>query len=204
LHKEVALSQKKKPTPESVKSTPPEAWPPAQEGVRRVLAPVERFLAIEAASGIVLIVAAAAALILANSPLRAQYESLWHIPIGFQVGAMVFERELHFWINDGLMAIFFFVVGLEIRREMYAGELSDARRAALPLAAAVGGMVAPAALFLLFNFNGAGVAGWAIPMATDIAFAVGVLALLGKRVPPALRILLLALAVIDDVGAILW
>jgi Na+:H+ antiporter, NhaA family len=164
---------------------------------------VERFLAVEASSGVVLLTAAVAALIWANSRWQTAYATLWHTPIGFRFGAFAFERDLHFWINDGLMTVFFFVVGLEIRREIYCGELSKIRRAALPLAAAVGGMLAPAAIFLALNTGRSSAAGWAVPMATDIAFAVGVFALLGKRVAPALRILLLALAVIDDVGAII-
>ena len=147
-------------------------------------------------------ITATVALVWANSPWRTSYADLWHIPIGLSFGGFAFERDLHFWINDGLMAIFFFVVGLEIRREMHAGELSEVRRAALPLAAAFGGMLVPALVFLSFNVGRTSANGWAIPMATDIAFAVGALALLGKRVAPALRILLLALAVIDDVGAI--
>jgi len=167
-----------------------------------MLAPVERFLAIEAASGITLMIAAAVALIWANSPWRSFYFDLWHILIGIRFGGFAFEHDLHFWINDGLMTIFFFVVGLEIRREIHAGELSEIRRAALPLAAALGGMAVPAIIFFALNAGRTSAGGWAVPMATDIAFAVGVLALLGKRVPPALRILLLALAVIDDVGAI--
>jgi NhaA family Na+:H+ antiporter len=180
----------------------PDTWPNARKGVRRILAPVERFLQIQAASGIVLMTAAAAAMIWANSPWRSVYEALWHVPLGIQIGTFSFERDFHFWINDGLMTIFFFVVGLEIRREIYAGELSEVRRAALPVAAAFGGMLAPAVIFLALNAGRESVSGWAIPMATDIAFAVGALALLGKRVTPAVRILLLALAVIDDVGAI--
>ena len=180
-------------------SSPPGAWPSARRGVQRILAPVERFLAVQAASGIVLMFAALAALIWANSPWRQSYLDIWHIPIGFRFGAVAFERSLHFWINDGLMTIFFFVVGLEIRREIHDGELSDIRRAALPLAAALGGMLLPAMIFLSMNVGRSSAEGWAIPIATDIAFAVGALALLGKRVPPALRILLLALAVIDDV-----
>jgi Na+:H+ antiporter, NhaA family len=184
-------------------SHPPGAWLTARKGVQRILAPVERFLAIQAASGIVLMIAAVAALVLANSPWRNFYTDLWHIPFGFHFGAIAFEQDLHFWINDGLMTIFFFVVGLEIRREMHAGELSEIRRATLPLAAALGGMLLPAIIFLSLNVGRTSVTGWAIPMATDIAFAVGALTLLGKRVAPALRILLLALAVIDDVGAIL-
>jgi len=170
---------------------------------RRALAPVEHFLEIEAASGVLLLITAVVALLWANSPWRQSYAALWHTPIGLRVGPLAFERDLHFWINDGAMTIFFFVVGLEIRREMHHGELSEPRRAALPLAAAFGGMLIPACVYFAFNQGRLSAHGWGIPMATDIAFAVGVLALLGKRVPPALRILLLALAVIDDVGAII-
>jgi NhaA family Na+:H+ antiporter len=197
----VAKSQKPS-SPNLQPPNPPGTWAPARKGVKRILAPVERFLAVEAASGIVLMIAAAVALVWANSPWREAYEGLWHILIGARVGNFAFERDLHFWINDGLMTIFFFVVGLEIRREIHAGELSEIRRATLPLAAALGGMIAPALIFIAFNSGRPSVVGWAVPMATDIAFAVGALALLGKRVAPALRILLLALAVIDDVGAI--
>jgi NhaA family Na+:H+ antiporter len=170
--------------------------------VQRILAPVERFLAIEASSGIVLMAAAVVALAWANSTRGTAYANLWHTPLGIRLAQVAFERDLHFWINDGLMTIFFFVVGLEIRRELHAGELRELRRAALPLAAALGGMLAPAVIFLALNAGRESMRGWAIPTATDIAFAVGALALLGKRVAPALRILLLALAVIDDVGAI--
>jgi len=184
-------------------STAPQTWRPARELARRVLAPVERFLAIEASSGILLLCTAVVALWWANSRWYDSYAALWHTPIGLKLGPWSFERDLHFWINDGLMTIFFFVVGLEIRREIHRGELSELRRAALPLAAALGGMVVPALIFLAQNRGLPTVRGWGIPMATDIAFAVGILALLSKRVPPALRILLLALAVIDDVGAIL-
>ena len=182
---------------------PPGVWLPLRQGVQRILAPVERFLAIEASSGIVLMIAAGIALAWANSPWQELYASLWHIPIGLRFGEFGFERDLRFWINDGLMTVFFFVVGLEIRREIHAGELSEIRRAVLPLAAAIGGMKVPALIYLSMNLGRSSEVGWAIPMATDIAFAVGALALLGKRVAPALRILLLALAVIDDVGAIL-
>jgi NhaA family Na+:H+ antiporter len=170
---------------------------------KRAIAPVERFLAVEASSGILLLVAAAIALVWANSPWRSSYSALWHVPIGMKVGPLSFERDLHFWVNDGVMTIFFFVVGLEIRRELHRGELSELRRAALPVAAALGGMIVPACIFAALNVGRPSISGWGIPMATDIAFAVGVLTLLGNRVSPALRILLLALAVIDDVGAIL-
>lgn len=168
-------------------------------GARRSLA---RLLRHEAASGLVLLAAAAVAFLAASSPWSAAYTALWHTPLGGRVGALAFERPLEWYVNDGLMVLFFFVVGLEIRRELYHGALSERRRAALPVVAAIGGMVVPAALYLCFA-GGAGTrAGWGVPMATDIAFAVGVLSLLGKRVPPALRVLLLALAVIDDLGAI--
>jgi NhaA family Na+:H+ antiporter len=182
---------------------PPGSWAPARRLARKALAPVERFLSIEAASGVLLLLVAVVALIWANSPWRHLYSGLWHAPLGLRLGPWSFERDLHFWINDGLMTVFFFVVGLEIRREIHRGELSELRRATLPLAAALGGMVTPALIFFAINHGRPAAAGWGVPMATDIAFAVGVLALLGKRVAPALRILLLALAVIDDVGAIL-
>jgi Na+:H+ antiporter, NhaA family len=203
LHNEVHVAKEKDPTfPNRANQNPPGAWTPFRKRVQRILAPVERFLAIEAASGIMLMVVAVAALVWANSPWRAAYSALWDIPIGFRFGSFVFERDVHFWINDGLMTVFFFVVGLEIRREIHSGELSQVRRAALPVAAALGGMLVPALIFFFFNVGRSSAVGWAVPMATDIAFAVGALALLGNRVTPALRILLLALAVIDDVGAI--
>ena len=191
------------PPPRQSPADPPGAWAPARWLVRRARAPVERFLAIEAASGILLLLVAALALVWANSPWADAYFRLWHTPIGAHIGGFSFERDLHFWINDALMTLFFFSVGMEIRREMDRGELSQLRRAALPLVAAVGGMIAPALIYLCFNYGHPSSVGWGIPMATDIAFAVGVLVLFGKRVPAALRILLLALAVIDDVGAIL-
>lgn len=183
-------------------TTPPEAWEPLLRLVRLASRPLERFLRIEAASGILLLVAATIALVAANSPWAEQYLGFWHTPIGLRVGAFTFERSLEWVVNDGLMVIFFFVVGMEIRREIHHGELSEWRRAALPAAAALGGMLAPAALYLLVAGAPTTRSGWGVPMATDIAFAVGILTLLGKRVPAALRVLLLALAVIDDLGAI--
>ena len=143
------------------------------------------------------------ALCWANSPWRAAYQNLINAPIGWRVAGFAFERSVEFFVNEGLMVVFFFVVGLEIKRELHSGELSDRRRAALPALAALGGMLAPAGIYLLFNAGTPAADGWGVPMATDIAFAVGALTLLGKRVPPALRILLLALAVIDDLGAII-
>lgn len=183
-------------------SSPPEAWEPLLRLARLASRPLERFLRIEAASGILLLVAAAVALGWANSPWAEGYLRLWHTPLGVRLGTFTFERTLEWLVNDGLMVIFFFVVGMEIRREIHHGELSEWRRAALPAAAALGGMLAPAALYLAFAGAPATRSGWGVPMATDIAFAVGVLTLLGKRVPAALRVLLLALAVIDDLGAI--
>jgi NhaA family Na+:H+ antiporter len=181
----------------------PETWAPARRVAERFLRPIERFLHIEAASGIVLLVAAVTALVWANSPWSSSYERLWHTPITVGVGELVSAQSLHFWVNDGLMTVFFLVVGLEIRREIHEGELSDLRRAGLPVAAAVGGMIAPALIYLAFNREPPARHGWGVPMATDIAFAVGILSLLGKRIPAALRVLLLALAIIDDIGAIL-
>jgi len=170
---------------------------------RGLLRPIDRFLKIEAASGILLLGCALIALGWANSPYGASYHALWRTPLGVELGRLSFQKDLQFFINDGLMAVFFFVVGLEIRRELFDGELSDARRAALPAVAALGGMLAPALIYLAFNPSAPGKNGWGVPMATDIAFAVGILTLLGKRVPGALRVLLLALAIIDDIGAVL-
>jgi Na+:H+ antiporter, NhaA family len=181
---------------------PPGAWGPLRRLAQLAGRPVERFLHVEAASGILLMLASAVALFWANSPWSDHYFSLWHTPLAVRVGSLTFERPLEWVVNDGLMAIFFFVVGMEIRREIHGGELSSLQRAALPMAAALGGMLAPAALYLLIAGAPETHHGWGVPMATDIAFAVGILTLLGKRVPPALRVLLLALAVIDDLGAI--
>lgn len=184
-------------------SSPPEAWEPLLRLARVARRPLDRFLQIEAASGILLLVSAAIALLWANSPWRESYALLWHTPLGIRVGEFAFERPLEWVVNDGLMVVFFFVVGMEIRREVHHGELSEWRRAALPMAAALGGMLMPAALYLAFAGGSETRSGWGVPMATDIAFAVGILTLLGKRVPAALRVLLLALAVIDDLGAII-
>lgn len=183
-------------------TTPPEAWEPLLRFARFAGRPLESFLRIEAASGVLLLVTAAVALVWSNSAWANSYDALWHTPIGVRVGSFEFERTLEWVVNDGLMVIFFFVVGLEIRREIHHGELSEWRRAALPAAAALGGMIAPAILYTALAGGPATRSGWAVPMATDIAFAVGILTVLGKRVPPALRVLLLALAVIDDLGAI--
>ncbi len=162
-----------------------------------------RFLHVEAAGGIALLAAAALALLWANSPAAGGYHALWHLPLTLGIGEWVHVQSLHFWINDGLMTVFFLVVGMEIRREMHDGALSDLRLAALPIAAALGGVAAPALIYVAFNTAAPTQAGWAIPTATDIAFAVGVLALLGRRVPAGVRVFLLALAIIDDVVAVL-
>jgi Na+:H+ antiporter, NhaA family len=164
--------------------------------------PIQRFMQLPTASGMLLLAMAVIAMVLANSSFASDYAAMWQTPVGLHVGPWHFERSLEWLVNDVLMVIFFFVVGLEIRRELDHGELSQWRRAALPAGAALGGMLAPAAIYLMFAGGDATRSGWGVPMATDIAFAVGVLALLGKRVPPALRVLLLALAVIDDLGAI--
>lgn len=192
-----------RPTPSNpLSSSPPEAWEPLARFMKAAGRPLERFLHIEAASGLLLLLSAAVALAWANSPWSAGYVHLWETPLGIRVVGLRFERSLEWVVNDGLMVIFFFVVGMEIRREIHRGELSEWRRAALPVAAALGGMVVPATLYLAFAGGGATRSGWGVPMATDIAFAVGILTLLGPRVPAALRVLLLALAVIDDLGAI--
>lgn len=161
------------------------------------------FTRLEAAGGIVLLVAAAGGLAWANSPWASLYESLWSTPVVVGVGAFGMAKPLLLWVNDGLMAVFFFVVGLEIKREVLIGELAGRRRAALPVAAAIGGMVVPAAIYLGLNLGGPGSHGWGIPMATDIAFALGVLALLGSRVPTSLKVFVTALAIVDDLGAVL-
>lgn len=177
--------------------------PRVQHLAERALSALESFLHIEAVSGIVLLLAAALALIWANSPAADTYNHLWHTELSLSVGSHVFSRSLHFWINDGLMTVFFLVVGMEIRREIHEGALSDFRQAALPMAAALGGVVAPALIYMSLNAVPARHHGWAIPTATDIAFAVGVLALLGRSIPANLRVFLLALAIIDDIVAVL-
>lgn len=168
----------------------------------RAMGAFMRFTRIEASSGILLLLAAAAALVWANSPFAHSYEALWHTPVTLGIGSFVYSQTLHFWINDGLMAIFFLVVGLEIRREIHDGALSTMRTASLPLAAAIGGVAVPGLIYAALNTPPAQLRGWAVPTATDIAFAVGVLALLGRSVPSNVRVFLLALAIIDDVMAV--
>jgi NhaA family Na+:H+ antiporter len=161
------------------------------------------FAQAEASGGIVLLACSMFALLWANSRWADSYGSLWHTHLVVEIATARLDLSLHHWINDGLMAIFFFVVGLEIKRELFVGELSSRRQAALPVAAALGGMLIPAILYTAFNLGGPGEAGWGIPMATDIAFAIGVLALLGQRVPLVLKVFLTALAIVDDLGAVL-
>jgi NhaA family Na+:H+ antiporter len=171
--------------------------------VDRLLAPFRRFAHTASAGGVVLLIATAIALVWANSPWADAYHHVWETTLRIGAGSWTAQWSLHHFINDGLMAVFFFVVGLEIKREMVAGELRTLRSAALPMFAALGGMVVPASIYAVLNRGGTGMAGWGVPMATDIAFALGVLALLGNRVPLALKVFLAALAIVDDIGAIL-
>lgn len=169
---------------------------------RWVLEPVMRFINNSTMGGIVLFSSALLALALANSPWAEEFHNLWKYKFTIGIGDHILSKDLHHWINDGLMAIFFFVVGLELKREIVAGELSDPKNAVMPIVAALGGMLVPALIYTLFNRGGA-TEGWGVPMATDIAFALGVLYLLGKSVPLSLKIFLTALAIVDDIGAVL-
>ena len=171
--------------------------------IEKLTYPIQEFLHQEASGGILLIIATVIALAWANSPFAESYHHLWHTYLSIDLGGIGLKYSLHHWINDGLMVIFFFVVGLEIKRELLVGELSSVKKAALPIAAALGGMIFPALIYTIFNLGTEGASGWGIPMATDIAFVVGILALLGKRVPLALKIFILALAIVDDLGAVL-
>ena len=165
---------------------------------------IQRFFQLEAASGLLLIAAAVLALLISNSPFAHFYSSLLDVPVAVQVGALNIAKPLLLWINDGLMAIFFLLVGLELKRELVEGHLSSVRQAVLPAIAALGGLVAPALVYAWFNrADPAALRGWAIPVATDIAFALGVLSLFGSRVPTSLKALLLSLAIFDDLGAII-
>jgi NhaA family Na+:H+ antiporter len=193
------VTQTQQPLPGSRTNSAPER-PPLSE---RLAQPFLGFVGRESASGVLLLGCTVVALVWANSPWAAAYTYLWETPIAVGVGRFSLQESLHHWINDGLMAVFFFLVGLEIKREVLVGELASLRRAALPLAAAVGGMVVPALLFVAVNGAGPGARGWGIPMATDIAFALGILALVGPRAPLALKVFLAALAIVDDIGAVL-
>ncbi|WP_104023026.1 Na+/H+ antiporter NhaA [Gemmatirosa kalamazoonensis] len=184
----------------SSRDTPVERAAPLAE---RLLAPLARFAGSASGGGVVLLAVTAVALAWANSPWAGAYHHLWETPIALTLGTHTFRATLHYLINDGLMAVFFFVVGLEIKREVLAGELATLRTAALPMIAALGGMVVPAALYTLVAHGTPAAAGWGVPMATDIAFALGALALIGRGLPTGLRVFLAALAVVDDLGAVL-
>ena len=179
------------------------AIPRTQALAERAFMALDRFLHIEAMSGIVLLVTTVIALIWANSSYADAYHALWHTEVAVTIGSLQFGQSVHFLINDGLMTIFFLVVGMEIRREIHEGALASMQLAALPMVAALGGVVVPAALYVAFNPGPVQINGWAIPTATDIAFAVGVLALLGRSTPSNVRIFLLSLAIIDDIVAVL-
>ncbi len=176
------------------KSSPVDRW---------INEPIKRFISNSTTSGIVLFTSALLALILSNSPWAHEFHSIWEVEFSIGFNGHMISKNLHHWINDGLMAVFFFVVGLELKREVVAGELRDPKNAVLPITAALGGMLIPALLYLLFNSSGEASNGWGIPMATDIAFALGVLYLLGPKVPLSLKIFLTALAIVDDIGAVL-
>ena len=165
--------------------------------------PIMQFAAIEAAGGVLMLIATVAALVWVNSPWQDSYYDFWHTHVAFSVGDYHFDRSLEHIVQDGFMAIFFFVIGLEIKRELVTGQLRDPRFASLPAVAALGGMVVPALVYFAFNTGGPGQDGWGIPMATDIAFAVGLLSLLGNRISRQMKVFLLTLAIVDDIGAIL-
>ncbi|HLV47258.1 MAG TPA: Na+/H+ antiporter NhaA [Flavobacterium sp.] len=179
---------------ENIKLTPAEKY---------VIQPVNRFISKSTTGGIVLFIAALIAIFFANSPWAEDYAHFWHQHINISFGNYQLDMALHHWINDGLMAIFFFVVGLELKRELTNGELASPKKAALPIVAAVGGMVFPAMIYLFFNGGTDAAHGWGIPMATDIAFALGVMYMLGNKVPTPLKVFLTALAIVDDLGAVL-
>lgn len=174
-----------------------------EEPIDTLLKPISSFIESETTAGTVLFLSAIVALVLANSPLSEEYQHFWHEEFSISIAGHTIANTLHHWINDGLMSMFFFVVGLELKREVMGGDLSTPKQALLPLVAAIGGMVVPAVLFFVFNQDAPESKGWGIPMATDIAFALGILAVLSKRVPTALKIFLTALAIADDLGAVL-
>jgi len=179
-------------------------WSRSERRVPRVvLQPLQSFLATEAAGGVLLLIAAAVALVWANSPWEASYDRLWDTELTIGLGRWHLTHDLAHWVSDGLMTLFFLVVGLEIKREVLTGELRDPRAAAVPVVAAIGGMVVPALLFLVIAAGGEGTKGWGIPMATDIAFAVGILTLVARSAPASIKPFLLTLAIVDDIGAIL-
>jgi NhaA family Na+:H+ antiporter len=172
-------------------------------GIRRLLTPFEEFARSESAGGVTLIAAALLALLWANSPWAPGYFALQQTYVGFEFGSWSLEKPLLLWVNDGLMALFFFLVGLEIKREISVGELSEPRDAALAVVAAVGGVLVPGVIYAAVNWGGEGIGGWGVPVATDIAFALGIMSLLGDRVPLSLKVFLTALAIVDDLVAVL-
>ena len=177
-------------------------YAPWEKTFKKVSTPFEHFLHAQTTTGLVLMIATLIALILANTPLADGYAHFFHTQIDFNVGSWKLSHSIHHWINDGLMAVFFFIVGLEIKREILVGELSNIKVAILPILAAIGGMILPALIYLSINYGTNSANGWGIPMATDIAFAISALVLLGKRVSPALVTFLVALAIVDDLGAV--
>ncbi|CAA6822827.1 MAG: Na+/H+ antiporter NhaA type [uncultured Sulfurovum sp.] len=178
-------------------------YAPWEKAFKKVATPFEHFIHAQTTTGIILMVMTILALILANSPLADEYANFFHTELTFNLGSWELSHTIHHWINDGLMAIFFFIIGLEIKREILIGELSNIKVALLPILAAVGGMLFPALIYLSINAGTEGTNGWGIPMATDIAFAISALVLLGKRIPTALVTFLVALAIVDDLGAVL-
>ncbi|MES2624227.1 MAG: Na+/H+ antiporter NhaA [Pseudomonadota bacterium] len=176
---------------------------PWEKAFAKIVTPFEEFIHRQTTTGLILMATTIVALIMANTRFAPTYQAIVESYAGISVGSWSLNMSLHHWVNDGLMAFFFFVVGLELKREILVGELAQPRQAVLPIAAAVGGMLVPALLYVMINRGGGGLDGWGIPMATDIAFAIGVLVLLAKRVPPALITFLVALAIVDDLGAVL-
>jgi len=195
------MSEQDKPPGESAENGVFHA--PWEKSFDRIVTPFEEFIHRQTTSGLLLMATAILALVMANSALSGMYLDVLHTPVGFSVGDWRLEKTLHHWVNDGLMALFFFVVGLELKREILVGELAAPRQAALPIVAAIGGMLVPVLVYFIFNPGGDAAQGWGIPMATDIAFAIGALVLLANRVPKALITFLVALAIVDDLGAVL-
>jgi NhaA family Na+:H+ antiporter len=177
--------------------------PLAPSRLAPILEPIHAFLAAESAGGILMLAAAVVALVWANSPWSEAYAHFWHADVAVGANGHALSMSLAHWVNDGLMALFFLLVGLEIKRELVVGELASPRRAALPIAAAIGGMVVPAGIYFALNVGKPGQSGWGVPMATDIAFAVGVMALVGRRLPTSVKVFLLAIAIVDDLGAVI-
>jgi NhaA family Na+:H+ antiporter len=175
---------------------------PWEKAFDRLLTPLEEFIHRQTTSGVLLMICAVIALFIANGPLYESYKHFLHTPVVLGVGDGIFTMSIHHWINEALMALFFMIMGLELKRELLVGELSSPRQALLPIMAAVGGMLIPALGYVVFNYSGDSIKGWGIPMATDIAFAVGALSLLGPRIPKNLITFLIALAIVDDLGAV--